>query len=201
MTGVGRRRSCSEVVGGGGLRWRPLNQSGTPTASRQNATRTPILRGDGPRGSARGFLARRIDARRLLWRHLAIGPVDWPGLSQYFGGQPGDLCRRAEAQRARVAGVQSAVLSKCRKISHSGRHSSRVAVGSPEVASTGSSVPKQARTPKHAASGSKTLASTGQSTSSADSAAQTRFTYVKARSGLPKTSAQRAVGLQSSRFR
>ena len=77
MTGVGRRRSCSEAVGRGGLRWRPLNQQGTPTASRQNATRTPILRGDGPRGSARGFLARRIGcasaALAVTWRLVPVG--------------------------------------------------------------------------------------------------------------------------------
>ena len=71
ITGVGRRRSCSEVVGRGGPCGRPLNQSGTPTASRQQRRC-----GDGPRGSARGFLARPIMRRaacRLvqpLWRQM-----------------------------------------------------------------------------------------------------------------------------------
>ena len=135
MTGVGRRRSCSEVVGGGGLRWRPLNQYGTPTASRQNATRTPILRGDGPRGSARGFLALRIRARRLLWR----SPGDL--CASAAGGCRGALAvnlaicavaqRRRVVMRARVAGVQSAVSAKCRKISHSGPQSEGMAVGIP----------------------------------------------------------------------
>ena len=133
MTGAGRRRSCSEDVGRGGLRWRPLNQYGTPTASRQNATRTPILRGDGPRGSARGFLARRIDARRLLWR--SPGDLCASASGGCRGACSGHqaICAGAEAQSGdeskRVAGVQIAVSAKCRKISRSGRPLCRMAVG------------------------------------------------------------------------
>ena len=146
MTGVGRRRSCNEVVGCGGLCGRPLNQSGTPTASRQNASRQQRRCGDGPRGSARGFLARRIGcasaALTVTWR---LVPVGWQGCRGALAVHLA-ICavaqRRRVVMRARVAGVQSAVLAKCRQISRSGRQSGRMALGSPVVSSTGSSVAK-----------------------------------------------------------
>ena len=77
MTGAGRRRSCSEVVGGAGGLERPLNQYGTPTASRQNASRQQRRPGDGPRGSRGGFFARRICARRLAGAVAVLLAVTW----------------------------------------------------------------------------------------------------------------------------